>query len=157
MTEQGKNRTAVIGVGNILYGDDGFGPRVVERLQGEDLGHGVDVIDGGSIGIDLLDYLTEYDRVIIVDAAQMGLEPGELRVFTPGQVRSLEKGAPLSLHSADVLGVIKLAGAIGKPIGDVHIVAVQPQFVGPHDGLSETVRPALDGAAAQVRGLIGRA
>ena len=149
--------TAVIGVGNILYGDDGFGPRVVERLEGEDLAPGVDVIDGGSIGIDLLDYLTEYDRVIVIDAAEMGLEAGTLRVFTPDEVRSLEKGTPLSLHSTDILGVIELAKALGKPIGDVHIVAVQPRFVGPREDLSEPVRAALERAAAQVRDLISKA
>ncbi|MHC4713682.1 MAG: hydrogenase maturation protease [Planctomycetota bacterium] len=162
MTDRRK-LVAILGIGNTLYGDDGFdtlygddgfGPRVARQLAETPLPAGVDVIDAGAIGIDLLDYLTGYDRVIIIDAAEMGLEPGTIRTFAPDQVRSLEKGTPLSLHSTDILGVIELAKALGKPVAEIHVVAVQPEFVGPGEHLSEEVKQAVEPAVREVRALL---
>jgi len=151
-----RKRVAVIGLGNVLHGDDGFGVRVIERLREERscrVGFSprgfsdVDLIDGGSLGVDLIEYLTGYDRVIIVDAADMGLEPGELRTFTPDEVRSGETGTPLSLHSADVLGTIHLAETLGEPLAAIHIIAVQPASLAAGEGLSRAVGTTLKEAA----------
>ena len=155
MSDPARKPTAVLGIGNLLYGDDGFGPRVAQALAGQRLGEGVDVIDAGAIGVDLLDYLTEYRRVIIIDAADMGLEPGTLRTFAPEEVRSLKKGSQLSLHSSDILGVIELGAALGAKLADITVIAVQPELLAPGDRLSETVEAAVAGAAARVKELIG--
>jgi len=150
-----RKATAVLGVGNILYGDDGFGPRVAQALAGEDLAEGVDVIDAGAIGVDLLDYLTEYHRVIIIDAADMGLEPGALRVFTPDEVRSLKKGSPLSLHSSDILGVVELGAALDRPLAEITVIAVQPELLAPADHLSEKAAAAIPEAVERVKSVLG--
>ena len=155
MTDDIRKPTAVIGVGNSLYGDDGFGAAVVGRLKDESLPEDVDVIDAGAVGIDLLDYLTAYRQVIIVDAARMGLAPGTVKVFRPEEVRSLEAGSPLSLHSTDILGVIELAGALNEPIADVHVVAVEPEYLGPRDSLSQSAERAVPRAVSEVLSAIG--
>ncbi len=155
MTGDIRKAIAVIGVGNSLYGDDGFGTAVVARLKDEPLPEDVDVIDAGAVGIDLLDYLTAYRQVIIVDAARMGLAPGTLKVFRPEEVRSLEAGSPLSLHSTDILGVIELAGALNEPIADIHVVAVEPEYLGPRDSLSPTAERAIPGAVSEIVAIVG--
>ena len=140
-------KTAVIGVGNILYGDDGVGVRAAWELQKAPLPSGVEVIDGGSMGVELLEYLKDYERVIVIDAADMGLPAGTVKVFTPWEVMNLKPGKTLSLHSTDALGVIELGETLGEKLAEVTIVAVQPEFVGPREGLSETASGGMRSAA----------
>ena len=64
----------VLGLGNPLRGDDGIGPRVIEALQDRGLPSGVEVIDGGTGGLGLVNMLSCRQRVIIVDAANMRME-----------------------------------------------------------------------------------
>jgi hydrogenase maturation protease len=153
MTNPLRKPLAVIGVGNVLFGDDGFGVRVVWALQG-DPPPGADLIDGGSIGLSLLDFLTEYRRIILVDAADMHLPAGTLTAFSDDEVHSLIRDDRLSLHSADVLGVIDLAKVLGIAVADVTIIAVQPGFIGPQGSLSEAVEIALPSAVEAVRRLV---
>jgi len=151
MTENHIKPVAVIAVGNTLYGDDGFGPRVLEEIKKEPLPERCDTIDASTMGVGLLEYLKGYERVVIIDAAEMGLEPGSVRAFKPDEVRSLEKGAVLSLHSADVLGVIALGKALAEQLADIHIVAVQPERIGLGEGLSDVVEAAVPEAVTQVK------
>ena len=150
------SQVAVIGIGNPLYGDDGFGVRVIEELNKTSLPGGVDVIDGGSLGVGLLEFLKTYPAVILLDAADMGLAPGTLNVFKPEEVRSLERGHSLSLHSTDILAVIELAEVLEEEIGDIHIIAVQPRPVCLGHGLSEEVEKAIPAAITQTRELLDR-
>ena len=147
-----RKKTAVIGVGNVLYGDDGFGVRVACELKTAKLPRGVEVIDGGSVGVGLIEYLKDYEQVIIIDAADMGLPPGTLKVFRPEEVKSLKSDRTFSLHSADVLGVIELGMALGEKLAEVTIIAVQPEFVGAREGLSAVVEAAVaKGVAEAIR------
>jgi hydrogenase maturation protease len=72
-----------------------------------------------------------------------------VKVFKPEDVKSLAPEKSLSLHSTDVLGVIELGKTLGEKLADVFIVAVQPEFVGPKEGLSAPVKAALAKAAAE--------
>jgi hydrogenase maturation protease len=109
------------------------------------------------MGVELLEYLKEYERVVIIDAADMGLPPGTVKVFTPDEVASLKSDKTFSLHSTDVLGVIELGKTLGEKMAEVTIVAVQPEFVGPREELSPSVNdavgPAVNEALRVVRGL----
>lgn len=154
MNDMKRKPVAVIGVGNPLFGDDGFGIRVVEELRkAPDLPEGVDVIDGGSMGVELIEYLEDYRRVIIVDAAEMGLSHGEMRVVRPEEVRSLEKGKPLSLHSTDILGTIELGRVLNKTLADIYVVAVEPEILEIREGLSPKVEAAVKAAIDEISGL----
>jgi hydrogenase maturation protease len=71
--------TLVLGLGNILLGDEGVGVRAVERLLSlYDFPPGTRVLDGGTLGLDLLPYVEDTDRLLLIDAVQAGLEPGSL-------------------------------------------------------------------------------
>jgi len=72
-------------------------------------------------------------------------------VFKPDEVASLKSDKVLSLHSADVLGVIELGKTLGEKLAEIHIVAVQPEFVGPREGLSDRVLRALPNAVEEVK------
>ena len=58
----------ILGVGNYLMGDEGLGVHVARALQGESLPEGVDFLDGGTAGFQLMDYLEKYQIVIMIDA-----------------------------------------------------------------------------------------
>ena len=90
----------VIGLGNPLRGDDGVGPRLVEELARREMPPGVQVLDGGAVGLGLLDLVEGRERVIVVDAAEMGRKPGEFVRFTPGDARLVSTSDSFSFHDA---------------------------------------------------------
>jgi hydrogenase maturation protease len=73
----GPAHTLVLGLGNILMGDEGVGVRVIERLSERyEFGEGVLVMDGGTLGLDLLPYLEDASRLLVIDAVQARKRPG---------------------------------------------------------------------------------
>ncbi len=134
-------RTAVIGLGNPLRGDDGVGPRVVNELRRRGLPTDVTAIDGGNAGLDLLDELEEWERIVIVDAAELGLEPGQFARFTLAEIKLRDDC--FSSHSAGLGEVIMLASALGRRIPEIVVFGVQPAEIGWGEGLSQAVEAAI--------------
>ncbi len=118
--------TLILGVGNILLSDEGVGVRVVERLNAEyQLPPGVQTLDGGTLGMDLLYYLEGVQNLLIVDAVETGAEPGTLLRLEGEEVPSFLsiKMSPHQIGVSDMLFAAKLKG-----IDPPHIVlwGVQP-------------------------------
>ena len=138
--------TLILGLGNPLRGDDGLGPRVVEELERRGLPAGVTVVDGGVGGLSLLRYLEEWERVLIVDVADVGREPGQFVRFSPGEARLAEGGSGFSVHDAGLAEAFALGRALGRQLAEVVIYGLQPESLGWHMGLSPAVEarmPAL--------------
>lgn len=135
--------TLILGLGNPLRGDDGVGPRLVEELTRRGLPEGVTALDGGTGGLDLLRVMEGWRRVVIVDAAELGLAPGQFARFLPDQVRLAEAADGYSLHEAGLSEVFALAYALGRALPDTVIFGVQPADVGWTDRLSPAVEAAL--------------
>lgn len=146
-------RTVVLGVGNDLCGDDGFGVAVARALGEGPPAAGVEVVDGGVGGLDLLFAMEGAAHVIIADAVDMGLEVGALRVFRLDEAHPVPTGAVASLHQVGLAEVLKLGAAVGIA-PDVRVVGVQPLSVRPGCGLSPAVAAAVPRAVAQVRRLL---
>jgi len=148
--------TLILGLGNPLRGDDGVGPRMAKELTRRGLPEGVAALDGGTGGLDLLQALEGWRRVVIVDAADIGRVPGQFARFTPGQVRLAKAADPFSFHRAGVGEVLALAQALGWTLPEIVIFGVQPAEVGWGEGLSPAVEatlPALaDAILEEVRG-----
>ncbi len=137
-------RLAIIGLGNPLRGDDGIGPRLVEQLRQRPLPPGVAVIDGGTGGLSLLFLLEEgWERVVIVDAADVGREAGDFARFTPEEVRLARAADPFSFHDAGLSEVLALAEALGHELPPIVVFGVQPGALDWREGLSEAVQRAL--------------
>ncbi|MBO8181857.1 MAG: hydrogenase maturation protease [Archaeoglobus sp.] len=80
--ESGENkRVLVLGIGNILLRDEGVGVRVAEELKNLDLPEDVEVIDGGTLGLSLLNFFESYEKVVIIDAVKGGKKPGTIYKF----------------------------------------------------------------------------
>jgi hydrogenase maturation protease len=146
----------LLGVGNLLMGDDGVGVRVAQALEGADLPPGVRVVDAGTGGVTLIGLMEEADNVILIDAADMGKPPGACAVFSPEDVRSLKRDSRLSLHHADLLGLLDLMRTLAMRMPKVRVVGVQPESVEWRDRLSRTVQNKLPEVMALVRAEVHR-
>jgi hydrogenase maturation protease len=135
--------TLILGLGNPLRGDDGLGPRVVEELRRCGLPGGVTAVDGGIGGLGLLDYLEEWERVLIVDVAEIGLRPGEFVRFAPSEVRLRERGDGFSIHNAGLREAIALGTAMGRKLAKIVIFGLQPAEIDWRQGLSPAVEAAI--------------
>ena len=109
----------VLGVGNILVGDEGVGVHVLRALEKEAWPAHVHLVDGGTGGFHLLGYLRDYDRIILIDATRDGEPVGTVKQFTP----RLASDFPPSLGAHDI-GLKDLIGATAL-LGDLpHITVV---------------------------------
>ena len=114
--------------------------RVVERLL-DFAGrfHLVDFVDAGTAGMSILHLITDKDKAIFIDCARMGEKPGAIRKFTPQEIKSAKVLAHRSLHEADLIKVIDLAGQLGQCPAQIVIFGIEPEVVEPGAGLSETL------------------
>jgi hydrogenase maturation protease len=135
--------TLIIGLGNPLLGDEGIGVRVVEELKGLELPDGVAVVEGGTAGLGLIGLMEGYQRVIIVDAADMGYSSGHVVRFTPSEARFKTVEAPLSLHQVGLGEVLAVAEALEMAPPELIIIGIQPGRIEEGAELSPEVKEAI--------------
>lgn len=116
----------VLGVGNILMKDEGVGAHAAQKLLQIPLPAAVEVIDGGTFGIDLLGYLENREKVILIDAIDTDEPPGTIFRLRPEDIHSLSKGEHYSLHQPGISDVIRFAEMIGQEVPEIIIFAIQP-------------------------------
>lgn len=133
----------VIGLGNPLQGDDGVGCRVIEALQLSALPEAVQAIDGGTPGIGLLNLLEGCARALIIDAAEMGRQPGEVVRFRADEVVLTGSADRFSLHRTAVSDALALAQALNLRLPEIVFFGVQPARVGWGESLSPRVAAAI--------------
>lgn len=137
----------VLGIGNVLWADEGFGVRAVEALNARyRFGPGVRLLDGGTQGLHLLDPVKDAERVLVLDAIDFGLPPGTLRVLRDGDVRAWGS-TKASMHQVGFQEVLALAELAGRYPAALALVGVQPAVLSDFGGsLSPEVRARLDEA-----------
>lgn len=118
----------VLGLGNILLRDEGVGVRVVEALRGRALPAGIDLADGGTAGLDLLDLVADRQKVVVIDAIAGPQPPGTVLRLTPDQLAA-PAGRPASVHEAGLLEALAAARHLGCAPREVVILGVRPQEV----------------------------
>ncbi len=139
----------VLGVGNLLWADEGFGVRAVELLhQRFELPDKVSVVDGGTQGLYLLDHVCAADHVLVFDAIDYQLAPGTLRVLRDREV-PVYSDTVMSLHQATFQELLSLARLRGHFPDRITVIGVQPDVLDDLGGsLSALVRARLDEAVA---------
>ncbi len=116
----------VLGVGNILMQDEGFGVRVVEQLlQQYHFPDWVQVLDGGTLGMELLRFLIGTDKLIIIDAVSGELPPGSLYQFNHEEVKAYFK-EKVSMHELGIQDVLEVMNVLEKPAKEIRILGIQP-------------------------------
>jgi hydrogenase maturation protease len=135
-----QKRIVILGIGNILNSDEGVGVQALEALQKElpDLA-GVEFLDGGTLGLNLLDMIEECSHLLVLDAANAGKAPGTLIQLTRDQI-PLFSGVKMSQHQATFQEVLGLANVRGNLPERLHFIGVQPDNLEIGLNLSETVQ-----------------
>lgn len=150
----GGSRVVILGIGNVLLGDEGVGVHVIRQLetQAEPLPPGVVPVDGGTLGIELLPVVQDAVALILVDAVSIGSEPGSVQTFRGEEIeaRLSRHVSPHQVGSADLIGVARLLGVLPRQTA---LVGIQPERIAFDLELSAPVRNALSGAIRAVREL----
>ncbi|MCK4863694.1 MAG: HyaD/HybD family hydrogenase maturation endopeptidase [Dehalococcoidales bacterium] len=117
-------RIVVIGVGNLLLKDEGIGIHAVQALQEHELPADVKLVDGGT-SPDLIAYTRAGDKLIIVDAAKAGGEPGTIYRFKPQDLAE-ERASLASAHEMGVVENLKLMSLAGNEPAEIVIIGIEP-------------------------------
>jgi hydrogenase maturation protease len=148
-----RKQALILGVGNPLFGDDGFGIEVIRRLRDLDLP--AEVMDGGTAGIYLLPELEGRDRVLIVDAIRFDAPPGTLLRLEGAQIPKAF-GLKLSEHQVTLKETLALLDLIGGTPREVVVLGVQPERLAFAEPLSEAAEKAIPMVIAAIREKVER-
>ena len=140
--------TLVLGIGNMLYADEGFGIRAVEALHARyAFPDSVRVMDGGTQGIFLLPWVCSAQRLLILDAVDFGMEPATLRLVRGDDVPCFMGAKKVSMHQAGFQEVLASATLKGSLPAELALVGVQPELLDDYGGsLTSGVRARIDEA-----------
>lgn len=147
----------VLGIGNILWADEGFGVRAVEALHRHyDMPENVTVMDGGTQGLYLVQHVQEADALLVFDAIDYGLEPGTLKLVRDAEVPKFTGAKKMSLHQTGFQEVLSAADLMGQYPKHLLLIGVQPEdlenWCGPLTGpVAGQIQPAVDHAVQQLR------
>jgi hydrogenase maturation protease len=116
----------ILGVGSILLRDEGVGVRLVEAMSKCKLPPGVELIDGGTASVELIDYIRGRKKVVIIDAVKGGQEPASIYRFKDTDVDGVQR-PQLSLHDIGLLENLALVKYLDKPPEEMIIFGVEPK------------------------------
>jgi hydrogenase maturation protease len=147
----------VLGIGNSLRCDDGIGVRIVEAMQARrPVPPGVEMRDGGTLGLSLLPEVEQADAVIVIDAAEIGAEPGTIRLFEGAAMDAQLDGKKRTAHEVALADLMAAARLMACLPAQRALLAVQPAST--DWGLTPThpVAAAIPCACALVASLLER-
>ena len=146
--------TVVIGLGNPLMGDEGIGIRLIaEFTRRPSGGEYADVLflDAGTAGVGILHAIARKRKAVFLDCVLMGEQPGTIRRFSPGGVRSRKTLGRFSFHEADLLGILELSRKLGEYPEEVVIFGIEPRNIAPGASLSPALEARVQEYAAMIR------
>jgi len=142
--------TLVLGLGNLLMSDDGLGSRVITELEKRFAPReAVHLLDGGTLGLDLLPRLEGIDKLLIIDALEMGAEPGA--VFRlEGEAVPRAFANKLSVHQMGLQDLLAVAELLGQLPGELVVIGAQAALIEMVMELSPPVAAAFEEVIAAV-------
>ncbi len=154
MTQQGLSAepVLVLGIGNVLWADEGFGVRAADYLHAHyAFPDNVEIKDGGTQGIYLLEHIERTRVLVIFDAIDYGLEPGTLKLIEDDAVPNYLGAKKVSLHQTGFQEVLAMADMLGRSPERILLVGVQPKQIEDFGGsldpvVKAQVRPAAEAA-----------
>lgn len=140
-----KKSVKIIGFGNLFMGDDGIGIKVIEELKNRDIfreNNNVEIIDGGTSGVDLIFILQNADKAIIIDAVDSGQKIGEISVFSIEDIKEIKRKnktfKSFSMHDMDLAEVFELIKTLNMN-KIIRIIGINPKNIGYSDKLSPEI------------------
>jgi len=141
----------ILGIGNLLMGDEGVGVHAVRALEGEAIPQGVTVLDGGTGGFHLLELFDEHRHMILIDATLDDGEPGTVRVLRPKFASDFPRS--LSAHDIGLRDLVESAALLG-PLPTIDLITVSIAKIQPMSiEMTPEVRDAVPLVIQTVRAL----
>lgn len=138
---------AIVGIGNVLLKDEGVGIRVIEELARRSLPGNVELINFETQALNLLDVLSSYEKVILVDAVKWGGRPGEVyrikadELLENADLKNIKD--VFSMHNIGLAEVIKLGKELGLLPKELVLVGIEAKEVDFSLELSKEVSQAV--------------
>jgi hydrogenase maturation protease len=142
-------QTTLLGLGSILMQDEGVGVHAIRYIREQYDTPGVEIVDGGTSGLDLLPYIENRDRLLVVDAVNFGEEPGYLGVLRNDEVPAFF-GVKASLHHLGLVDVLAAAQLLDLAPREICLIGIQPQTISLGLELSELIQGRLGGLVDRV-------
>ena len=154
----GNWETLILGIGNLLWADEGFGVRTIEAMHNRyEFDADVCVMDGGTQGIFLLPWVRSATRLLIFDAIDFGLPPATLRLIEGDDVPRYMGAKKVSMHQAGFQEVLSSAQLSGEFPQQLALIGVQPRLLDDYGGsLTAGVKAKIDPALELACSLLGR-
>jgi len=135
---------AIFGIGNILLQDDGVGVHVIRRLLNEyEFPESVELVDGGTKGLDLLPLFEGRDKVLIIDAVNFKKEPGTIDIITDDKIPSF-LSSKLSVHQIGLPDTLFAAKLMGITPSEMCLIGIQPASMNAGTELSDVINGQMD-------------
>lgn len=133
----------IVGVGNYLMYDDSIGIRLVEYIDEHNIikNPQIKLIDLSGNTLNFISYLNKStNKIIVVDAAKIGLKSGDYKIFNFHQIISEKESVCFSTHESDLIKIIELAGNLDYFIPEIIFFAIEPYEVKKEIGLSSIIQ-----------------
>ena len=132
----------IISLGNILRGDDGIGPAILQELRDSNLGMDFELLDAGADAFFVLEYLIQKEPLLIIDCAQMGKEAGDFVIFPVEKSNFETLSSAISIHGFSFAEIYKMALSLGD-VAPCTIIGIEPKSINFNEGLSDEVRRSI--------------
>ncbi|MBT8455005.1 MAG: HyaD/HybD family hydrogenase maturation endopeptidase [Alphaproteobacteria bacterium] len=152
------SRVLILGIGNVLWADEGFGVRCVERMaENWSFDDNVKLLDGGTQGLYLLPFLEEADILVVFDAVDYGLAPGTLKIVEDDEVPRFMGAKTMSLHQTGFQDVMATAQLMDQCPDTLLLIGCQPVELedyggGLRDAVVARIDPAIEIVLERLRG-----
>ncbi|NOV32469.1 HyaD/HybD family hydrogenase maturation endopeptidase [Methylomonas sp. ZR1] len=147
----------LLGIGNLLWADEGFGVRVIEHLQKHyRFPDNVQVVDGGTQGVYLIEHVQAADVLVVFDAVDYGLPPATMKRVENDEVPNFLGAKKMSLHQTGFQEVLALAQMLGQHPQHLLLIGVQPEELEDYGGslrpaVKAQIQPAIDMALSYLQ------
>jgi hydrogenase maturation protease len=148
-------KTTILGIGNCLLRDEGIGIHVLKALKAQLTGDAaLSLIDGGTLSFTLATEIEASDRLVVIDAAQLGEEPGTVRCFIGDEMDSFLGSCKRSVHEVGLLDLFDIARLTQTLPGQRALVGIQPASVEWGEEPTDAVAAAIPVAVQKVNELL---
>lgn len=139
-------KTLIIGIGNMLMKDEGIGIHAIHLLIDKNLDETADIeiVDGGTLGIGLLEYMKDKSKIIIIDAIDLKEAPGSIFRFNFNDINGYFQHPKFSMHQIDILDTINILHTLYNHFPEIIVIGMQPFDVSLGMQLSEQAQNRLN-------------
>jgi hydrogenase maturation protease len=138
MEKKREGKILVVGMGNLIYRDEGIGVHIIREMEKMKLPSHIELLDIGTSTMDLISYMKEVKKLIVIDAMRAGGKPGTIYKCKPEDLLPKDEG-PISLHEIGLLETLNMTKKLGMEIQTV-IVGIEPEIMEWGTELTEAVK-----------------